>query len=560
MNLEHAHIVYQSKFKAQEITAVEALLRVDGCLDIQDYVKNYRNPVELDSRVIELVQQDLVSQQLVIPVAINVSYHSLINDEFQQQAIDMLSGYEVTLELTEHFEIEDIAALQASIEAFRAHNIAISLDNFGYDLSKAHLLEHLKFNEVKIDKRIVDGIDSDFCSYKHLAFIANKLRQFGVCNVVYKGVERQTQIDLIALFDPNAFIQGYYYSHPISIAQLSDSNVSIAREKAPPCIGEENIEKLVYDMALSQDKVSINDKIQQLDSIGTIYHEDYRQTLANFSDVYYRKNDIAINSILKIIDSSSNLVVIRNASGRVIYDNQAHQDLMGMSLVGLNPEDITQIFPDYERCLIDDKELISSTQFFSIKRECFDKDNYKVIRQKSRQNDQCFVIVSIYKEEHGGSYSTDTLTGCMLRDYLTRSDIKMKFRDKVVAFIDLNGFKFINDSKGHEFGDDCLVEFVNIFKLNLRYTHSNDVLIRYGGDEFVVLFDSSDTEAINNKLENINAKISRYFEHKELKLSFSFGTVLNDIDDINGSIKIADDVMYENKKQFYNKKQPIEVL
>ena len=108
------------------------------------------------------------------------------------------------------------------------------------------------------------------------------------------------------------------------------------------------------------------------------------------------------------------------------------------------------------------------------------------------------------------------------------------------VFIDLDGFKAFNDTYGHERGDEVLKSFANIVMNRLR---KDDIFIRYGGDEFVVILNGCDSD----KAVEIMEEIKRNFEDS-VGLSFSYG-----ISKFNGnlveSIKIADRKMYEMKRK-----------
>lgn len=120
-----------------------------------------------------------------------------------------------------------------------------------------------------------------------------------------------------------------------------------------------------------------------------------------------------------------------------------------------------------------------------------------------------------------------------------------------LMFIDIDKFKFINDSYGHEAGDKVIVRVAEILKNAVR---KNDVVARYGGDEFLVLL--SQIESINDCRVIIsrivdNEKNTIELECDELEISLSIGMSFypDDGDTIDKLITKADKEMYKIKKQ-----------
>lgn len=153
----------------------------------------------------------------------------------------------------------------------------------------------------------------------------------------------------------------------------------------------------------------------------------------------------------------------------------------------------------------------------------------------------------------------DNLTGLYNRhyieDYLMTSIERLKRikNDKIfLIFIDLDNFKPINDIYGHNKGDTVLKEVADILTKNFR---KYDLMARYGGDEFIILFESDESPI--KKINNTREKIEENF--KKFNLSFSYGISIfpDDIEDINMEaqkiieklIEIADKRMYEEKKK-----------
>jgi len=150
----------------------------------------------------------------------------------------------------------------------------------------------------------------------------------------------------------------------------------------------------------------------------------------------------------------------------------------------------------------------------------------------------------------------DELTGLYNRRrffVLTEQYLKLSVRTKkrlLLLFIDMDNLKWINDHHGHNEGDQALIELANILKKTFR---ESDIIARIGGDEFVVLSESTDEngETVLTRLyENIkdhNAKRSRRYT-----LSISVGATQFDpkypisIDEL---LSKADALMYAQKRK-----------
>ena len=118
-----------------------------------------------------------------------------------------------------------------------------------------------------------------------------------------------------------------------------------------------------------------------------------------------------------------------------------------------------------------------------------------------------------------------------------------------IAIIDANRFKQVNDSFGHPAGDAMLREIAHSIKGCIRKT---DILIRYGGDEFLLLFPKMSEEILERKMQEISEAVEniRIEDYPELRLSISIGGVTG-VHPITEAIRQADLRMYA-QKQAYN--------
>ncbi|MDD4170543.1 MAG: diguanylate cyclase, partial [Desulfotomaculaceae bacterium] len=146
----------------------------------------------------------------------------------------------------------------------------------------------------------------------------------------------------------------------------------------------------------------------------------------------------------------------------------------------------------------------------------------------------------------------DSLTGLYNRAYFDQEVLRLEGgRHAPVGIIvcDVNGLKFVNDTLGHEFGDNLLKVAANAIKVSFR---AGDVVARIGGDEFAVILPNSDRLTVKNGVQRIRDKIARYNLAKEglpLPLSLSVGFAVCEEASINMDdlFKEADDNMYLEK-------------
>lgn len=119
------------------------------------------------------------------------------------------------------------------------------------------------------------------------------------------------------------------------------------------------------------------------------------------------------------------------------------------------------------------------------------------------------------------------------------------------AILDIDHFKNVNDTYGHQAGDEVLKEIANILKTNLRKT---DFVGRFGGEEFVIICPESDIQVVIKLMENFRAIIENYNFGKIKNITASFGvTVLKESDDRDSILRRADKALYEAKNSGRNK-------
>jgi len=162
-------------------------------------------------------------------------------------------------------------------------------------------------------------------------------------------------------------------------------------------------------------------------------------------------------------------------------------------------------------------------------------------------------IAQIEKSRHDAlKYQAmhDPLTTLPNRNYLLHETHSwFKHKRFSLMFVDLDHFKYINDTFGHNTGDEVLKEVAKRLK---KVTKTKDFVLRQGGDEFVVFSRSYEREKLETYARKIIDSITKPYriEHSHFLIGASIGIARypKDSDELDGLLKYADMALYEAKK------------
>ena len=171
----------------------------------------------------------------------------------------------------------------------------------------------------------------------------------------------------------------------------------------------------------------------------------------------------------------------------------------------------------------------------------FDKNEY-LIRVNNLLDIYDYLIN--YKEER----TIDPLTKVYNRFFLENNleSIFKFYTQKSVAMLDIDFFKKINDTYGHQAGDKILYYFATHIKNNLR---KDDFVIRYGGEEFLIFMPNTTKEEAYIVLHKIKNSLKPV---ENIKFTFSAG-IASEGETLAEMIKIADNRLYKAKESGRNK-------
>jgi two-component system CheB/CheR fusion protein len=200
------------------------------------------------------------------------------------------------------------------------------------------------------------------------------------------------------------------------------------------------------------------------------------------------------------------------------------------------------------------------------------------LRNKQGQDIVCMLRVSPISERYEASYSyvamvsditerkkfqdtiirqatEDALTGLpnrtLLMDRLKQALIQAQRHgtEAAVLFMDLDGFKVINDTLGHNVGDKLLVQVADRLRKSIR---ESDTLARMGGDEFIFVINDAQLDGVKQLCEKVLESLQQGFElegeQHEISASLGIAMYPEHSRDENELLRLADQAMYEAKR------------
>jgi len=176
-----------------------------------------------------------------------------------------------------------------------------------------------------------------------------------------------------------------------------------------------------------------------------------------------------------------------------------------------------------------------------------------------------YILVYMYYKIRKKAF-IDPLTKVYNRQYLSEFLERTSLQNYYLMMIDLDNFKRVNDNYGHDAGDEVLIAVAKIIKSNIR---NEDILIRFGGEEFILLVDKKDREdsiTVAERIRKAVMDLEIYSNANRIKMTLSIGVnpAPYNAKDIEEAIKIADEQLYiakasgRNRVEIYDEKRKYE--
>ncbi|WP_054869961.1 response regulator [Caloranaerobacter sp. TR13] len=341
-------------------------------------------------------------------------------------------------------------------------------------------------------------------------------------------------------------------------------------------IDKDNISILLKGLAEANEEIqnikskyieNIDDDVKNTQREKNIKLEDEYQNITNCGSILIVDDDV---SLLNLLDKSFrkegyNVIITSNPAEAIPLIKEEKIDLIILD-VFMPDKSGFEVFAEIKDI---NKNIpvifLSQNDVTKDKVEVFKlgADDYIVkpfeIEELLARTERILKRIKQYKE----NVIIDELTGVYTKKYFNERikeylDNYIRYKKKFsVAFLDIDKFKYVNDTYGHLAGDYILKSFSKLLKENVRAV---DQIFRFGGDEFVVtLTDVAGEEAFNimerfRKVIEEHKFVSEYFEGS-IKITCSIGitTVANETQSIDELLNIADKALYKAKEKGRNK-------
>lgn len=509
----HFEVYLQPKVMLQEhkIEGAEALIRwhhpEQGMLAPGLFIpifEMHRVIHHLDKFVFEEVCRTLArwkseGKELSI-ISINLSRQNLDDPDFLTEYYQICQKYDVPakyieIELTESIYIDNSERVQTLIEEMHRLGFMCSLDDFGIGYSSLGMLKDLDIDVIKLDRSFFTGNNNSSKGMMVVETIIRLARQLHM-QTVAEGIDTQEQADALRALGCD-MIQGFIYYRPMPIAVF---------------------EKIAFDTDNNLKYLPIQKESDN----------DVSQVVQN-EEASYGKSKIVSFTYSALKDSvlfSENCSII--LQDKLYFTNAKHLfETSGF----IHPHDVENFKALMQKSMqanIWVKDMIR----IQIEEGYYDWINLYIYCENKNDDLQVFGVIVNFKavreelELWRDKAYRDSLTNLYNRSFLELEIMKMLHNEDMIAIacFDIDDFKGLNEAYGHIIGDQILQYVGHCLNESFR---NQDIIVRYGGDQFVVCLPHVKQEVLKKRLEHAMYMLDKPYQidQENYEFSVSIGAV-----------------------------------
>ena len=465
-----------------------------------------------------------------LPVSVNVSRADVFQSDLAESLSNLTKKYGIDpkllhLEITESAYTENSKQIISMVDQLRARGFIIEMDDFGSGYSSLNMLSQLKLDVLKLDMKFVQSETGQGTDRGVLRLVVEMAHRMNL-SVVAEGVETQQQLSRLQEIGCD-YVQGYLFSKPIPAADYDTMLSRFAQQMDVPL---PTAPKIVQDRQFL-----------------LVVEEDPRS-----------------RKLLKdAFDETYEVVVAADCAQALSFLGNHAQELAAMILSSTLPEPGAAVVVSTLRretaprripimlMTPPQRAMEQPDQNLDVD-DTANKPRDLLCLHCLRRRVEWMNVLNAYQTKERSMVSEacrDYLTGLLNRrglqaalDSVQRDDYPM-----AVYLFDVDNLKEANERLGHGAGDRILKHFADVLRRNTR---SDDVLCRYGPDEFaVILKGMRSTDAVSRKGADICQGITQLQFPEGYSPTCTGGVALCVEADVFPSILIerADEALYQAK-------------
>ena len=463
----------------------------------------------------------------LLPISVNVSradvyYGNLIENIYELTQKHGVDPIWMHLEITESAYTENPDRIVSTVEELRRLGFIIEMDDFGSGYSSLNMLSQMSLDILKMDMKFIQNEISKPANQSFLSDVISMAHRVNL-SVVAEGVETREQMNRLYAAGCD-YVQGYFFAKPMSVEE--------------------------YEMLLRQQEVCFDPERQR-----SAMHQNC--ILVADEDAEYRemvKETFGVHYQIVETDSAGEALATINSSGKdrisaVILSAVLPEEgaLSVMNTLRHTPDfwniPVLITIPD-NKCAMQLPIAREADDFLCKDHPLFDLQRrvLKMIDAASSQSRECALQMEACH---------DPLTNLLNRRGLENAVSEMDEADMPIAVcvFDVDNLKRVNDTYGHDMGDQILRSFAEQL---CSKTRLRDVKCRYGGDEFVVILKNiGDEETARKKGESICRSFHEWGKEADFSTACSVGIVFCESgEEVSCNlIERADQALYHAKRE-----------
>lgn len=488
-------------------------------------------------------------------ISVNLSYVQLEDEELVEDVREALEeaglpGSALTLEITETGLFRDGENIEEMIQEWHQDGISLSLDDFGTGYSNFERMSQLEFDEIKVDKSLVN-MEELHKSFLKDMFRASNKKNIQVC---CEGIETKGNLFLMERLEPKIF-QGFLFSRPRWPEEFEESYFIPGTDSYKEQLrNNQQLIEYVYNKEKDEMRTFRSEQFAELFSVamsdamayavvdldtgrslvcGEIWQEE-KKAETSFTEEIHRLGEIE-RRFIKPADAHIIEEIFEDGFFACLEESERYQKKFCYRRLNSGNWEWVQLV----LTVFEGKETKTRYLLCWLKNINETKVRERELREKAMRD-------SLTK-----AYTMEAFRNCAEEAMqLPEND----GRGTLILF-DVDDFKEINDRYGHQMGDVILKKVVDIMKKTFR---KNDIVGRLGGDEFAAFVPGlTDRKILNKRMESLYDACQNECE-VPVFLSAGIVNIYEDNFEFVRYRDMADMALYSSKRSGKNQYQYVE--